>query len=228
MYYVHVPKCFHSSLGYGQKKAGKKRKVPPENQKDIRSFIKGKENSPSTSSNNSARGGGEKGNIFGFGGTSFGGPSQSGSGGLKTKGKTGAMVVNPGWKTPKDNSNPGKVIVPKATTAATSMLVSSSQSNATSSESHQTSSDLVRQQMREFWSKKCEGTTKVTPPDQDTAKCSDCPVCGDKVLSSVINQHLDDCLTKESMKCDSDSKICPKCRREVLKDEFAYHKQMCL
>ena len=40
-----------------------------------------------------AKGGGGRGNIFGFGGTSFGGPS---GGGLKTAGKTGTQVVNPG------------------------------------------------------------------------------------------------------------------------------------
>ena len=40
-----------------------------------------------------AKGGGGRGNIFGFGGTSFGGP---GGGGLKTAGKTGTQVVNPG------------------------------------------------------------------------------------------------------------------------------------
>ena len=33
----------------------------------------------------------------------------SGTSGLKTKGKSGAFVVNPGWKT-KDNSSSGSVI----------------------------------------------------------------------------------------------------------------------
>jgi len=56
-----------------------------------------------------AQGGGGRGNIFGFGGTSFGGPS-GGGGGLKTKGKAGAVVVNPGWKTPADNSSGGSVV----------------------------------------------------------------------------------------------------------------------
>ncbi|TRY62923.1 hypothetical protein TCAL_05138, partial [Tigriopus californicus] len=219
---------FDQFAGYGQKKAGQKRKSPEDNQKDIRSFIKGKENARSPSSNG-VRGGGERGNIFGFGGSSFSGVNQSDSRGLKTKGKSGAMVVNPGWKMPKDNSNHGNVIVPKGTTTATGRPVNSS-SISTSPESHQISSNLVRQQMREFWSKKSNVKKNATPDhdllkDQAEPKCTDCPVCGEKVLNSVINQHLDDCLTQESLKCDSDSKICPKCRREVFKDEFPFHKQ---
>ena len=43
-----------------------------------------------------------RGNMFGFGGTSFGSPGTSTTG-LKTKGKSGTHVVNPGWKT-KDNN----------------------------------------------------------------------------------------------------------------------------
>jgi len=53
-------------------------------------------------------GGGGRGNIFGFGGTSFSGAG--GGGGLKTKGKTGTMVVKPGWKPPEDNSSRGSVV----------------------------------------------------------------------------------------------------------------------
>ena len=56
------------------------------------------------------KGGGRRGNIFGFGGTSFTSPGGSG-GGLKTAGKTGTIVEKPGWKT-KDNSSGGSVIKP--------------------------------------------------------------------------------------------------------------------
>jgi len=51
------------------------------------------------------------GNIYGFGGTSYGSPG-GGGGGLKTAGKkTGTIVVKPGssWQ-PQDNSSPGTVV----------------------------------------------------------------------------------------------------------------------
>ena len=54
------------------------------------------------------RGGGGRGNIFGFGGSSFKSPGGAG-GGLKTAGKSGTFVVKPGWKT-KDNSSTGTVL----------------------------------------------------------------------------------------------------------------------
>ena len=99
--------------GFGQKKAktAGKEKAPVKGQKDIRSFVNGSSSSqpsksggnfsqggPGTmssqggsgiqgSSSQGASGGGAKGNIFGFGGTSFTSPASSG-GGLKTKGKS--------------------------------------------------------------------------------------------------------------------------------------------
>ena len=54
--------------------------------------------------------GGGRGNIFGFGGTSFESPGGAGAGGgFKTAGKSGTMVVKPGWK-PKDNSCAGTAL----------------------------------------------------------------------------------------------------------------------
>merc|ERR1719400_495243 len=64
--------------------------------------------SGSKNSENNQRGGGPKGNIFGFGGLSFTPPTGD-FGGLQTKGKSGAFVKNPGWKT-RDNSSSGHVI----------------------------------------------------------------------------------------------------------------------
>ena len=57
-----------------------------------------------------AQGGGGRGNIFGFGGTSYGGPGGGKGGGLKTGGKVGTVVVKPGWKSPSDNSSGGSVV----------------------------------------------------------------------------------------------------------------------
>ena len=51
-------------------------------------------------------GGGGRGNIFGFGGTSFGGVG----GGLKTRGKSGTVVVRPGGREPVDNSSGGRAV----------------------------------------------------------------------------------------------------------------------
>ena len=67
---------------------------------------KNKASGSENSGNNS--GGGPKGNIFGFGGLSFTPPTGD-FGGLQTKGKSGAFVKNPGWKT-RDNSSNGHVI----------------------------------------------------------------------------------------------------------------------
>jgi len=90
--------------GYGQKKSKKETKEKvPKGQKDIRSLFGGNSSSQSQGSsgilNGSARnpsqngstgksssGGGARGNIFGFGGTSFGSPGSNSGGGLKTKG----------------------------------------------------------------------------------------------------------------------------------------------
>jgi len=54
--------------------------------------------------------GGGRGNIFGFGGTSFHSPGGAVGGGLKTAGKSGTYTVKPGWKT-KDNSSAGEPVV---------------------------------------------------------------------------------------------------------------------
>ncbi len=58
-------------------------------------------------------GGGGRGNIFGFGGTSFSSVSGGGGGGgLKTNGKSGTKLVRPGQKNVSDNSSGGSVVTP--------------------------------------------------------------------------------------------------------------------
>eukprot|EP00095_Tigriopus_kingsejongensis_P009843 maker-scaffold21_size687808-snap-gene-5.35 protein:Tk09843 transcript:maker-scaffold21_size687808-snap-gene-5.35-mRNA-1 annotation:"sprt-like domain-containing protein spartan" len=240
--------------GYGQKKSGKKKVDPGKSQKDIRGFLgTGKENLASVNGERALESGGVGGNIFGFGGTSFGGSS-----GLKTKGPTGLMVVKPGWKPPKDHSKVGEAInQSKSTTTA----------SAKAPEFHAISASQVREQMRAFWSQKSiqpnlttvsnvssstatkrksseleqeTGPAKPKPCDRGQKPDSDCPVCGKKVAEREINRHLDDCLTREPLSSDLTSdtnpvimtgsddacvRICPKCKRNVIKDEFAFHTQ---
>jgi len=78
---------------------------------------------PSESGSPAPKKGGGRGNIFGFGGTSFGSPGAGG--GLKTAAKTGAIVVKPGWNV-KDNSVGGSVVNPENTVQSIDSPISSS------------------------------------------------------------------------------------------------------
>ena len=162
----------------------------------------GKENQTGSgvkpTSGGNVTGGGMKGNVFGFGGTSFGLPS-GGSSGLQTKGKTGAFVVNPGWKT-KDNSSGGSVINSSATSAS-----SSSASSSTT-----TSDSSVRNEVRNFWANKYSSIsssssssskdtkeTKITEPTGPQERKESCPICNQLIKISVINAHVDQCLSAQ-------------------------------
>lgn len=158
-----------------------------------------------------------RGNMFGFGGTSFGSPG-TGTTGLKTKGKSGTQVVNPGWKT-KDNSSSGSVIRSNATSTITSQVLSSN--------SDSVSSDAVRDQVRNFWSTKfssskksnCddlksnhESEKKLVKPkvfkvdDDDEVDClGKCPVCNKDIPLNQINAHIDDCLNAPNQEDASSS-----------------------
>ena len=59
------------------------------------------------------KGGGGRGNIFGFGGTSFSSPGLSGGGSVKTAGRPGTFVVRPGWNV-SDNSSAGSAFINEA------------------------------------------------------------------------------------------------------------------
>ena len=78
------------SVGGSQKPTLKGKNSAGGSQKPVNGVNTGRSNKPS-----SPRKGGGRGNIFGFGGTSFSSPG-SGGGGLKTAGKTGTQVVKPG------------------------------------------------------------------------------------------------------------------------------------
>jgi len=166
--------------------------------------------------------GGGRGNIFGFGGTSFGSPGGgSSSGGVQTKGKTGSFVVNPGWKV-KDNSSSGHVLNGSASKGQNKDNSASGHvlNGSTSKDRHNikkpapsldSSSEQVRASVRDIWSKKFDSQQSQSAsfvdsqPGPQSASCVDltspeqinssrCPVCQKKVPESIINRHLDECL----------------------------------
>jgi len=176
---------------------------------------------PSTSGGGTSRsgggpgvsGGGGRGNIFGFGGTSFSGtngsgPSGRGGGlGMKTNGKTGTKLVKPGQKIPSDNSSGGSLISPGGsdhmshihTTGSGNVLGSKS---STSKEDH-SARDAVRRRWANVESSSNSksnisnssdsGNKKQTLLKDETNNVS-CPVCTKLFSQSVINNHLDSCL----------------------------------
>ena len=88
------------------------------------------------------------------------------------------------------------------------------------------------------------GTAKNSKSSGKEEDTSPCPVCSRSVPNAAINDHLDECLTRASLGeetsehqtevnlhdegADNDSRICPRCRREVLKEEFEFHRGVCL
>jgi hypothetical protein len=236
-------------LGFGQKKPSKRKLQLDETakgQKDIRSFVTGGKSGTSSeaaststggASSSSVGSGGGRGNIFGFGGSSYTSPGSSsgGGGGLATKSRgAGTMVVNPRSRV-QDNSSGGSQITPAGTSA--SVQEAGHRLGASTS---QQSEGGVRQKMRDVWS------NKFGVPDEKKKKSTDdeseCPICLKKVSGNRINEHLDECLTRQSLKdeavgepaaeADDDkdgnaSVICPNCKREVIEEEFAFHDSVC-
>ena len=158
-------------------------------------------NSGKDDSKKVAGGGGAKGNVFGFGGPSFAPPS--GTTGLKTQGKSGAFVVNPGWKT-KDNSSGGSVI-------------KSCSENSSSSTGNSTSESSVKERVRNIWANKFSSNHNNPVSDESTTcdkksseeissrfnELSDqghqekCPVCEKLVHVDRINGHVNKCLNDQ-------------------------------
>ena len=181
------------------------------------------------------------GNIFGFGGVSYG---QPGTSGLKTKGKSGAMVINPGWKT-KDNSSKGSVIQKGATASGKSTHSSASTEAGVNAR--------VRDRVRDIWAKKfsADATTvsSPNPKDQGEEKTEDivsCPICNKKVIAKEINDHVDLCLDNDQLDKASESKpasnpfvededstdnadqlSCPICSKLVHAQEINRHLDFC-
>merc|ERR1712126_644563 len=134
---------------------------------------------------NTNPGGGPKGNIFGFGGLSFAPPDEK-FGGLKTKGKSGAYVQNPGWKS-EDNSSSGHVIKSSST--------NSKNPGKTSDDSN------VKDQLRKIWANKFDQKSENEPKrsEKSEGELVNCPICSAAMSASRINDHLD----KECLKLDT-------------------------
>ena len=160
-----------------------------------------------------AQGGGGKGNIFGFGGTSFGGPG-GGKGGLKTGGKVGTVVVKPGWKSPTDNSFGGSVVNTGGELAAGGTDVPGKVGSSgagfklgSSSSSSSQSSSSVQEMLRRKWGSTggslistSASAGHVTGSTQNVFKAGtsqsqvemhQCPVCSKFFPAEEINPHLD-------------------------------------
>ena len=221
--------------GFGQKKPSK-RKLKLEDagkgQKDIRGFFGNQAGSSSPAARAGGAGGGSSdggsGNVFGFGGTSFGLPGAIG--GVATKGKSGTVVVRPRSGV-QDNSSGGRQIVDSTETPTPSTSGGSGQRLSGSTEEISGGVD-ARQMVRNVWAGKFGGGGKNKVKEGGDNNTAVCPVCSAKIESSLINQHLDDCLTKQSLKEDEDecsdvSVICKKCQREVNVGELQFHDSVC-
>ena len=210
-------------IGFGQKKSSKRKlKLEDERkgQKDIRGFFGKKEGSstslpaPSTSTghtsgNNSNR------NVFGFGGTSFGLPGTKG--GVATKGRSGTVVVNPRSRV-QDNSSGGRQIADSTSTTPTPSTSVGSGNRLSGATGESSAGVDARQMVRNVWAGKYDsgGAGNLKGKEDDSA--SECPVCSRKVKSALINQHLDECLTKQALREDEGdcvAVICKKCKREI-------------
>ena len=139
-------------------------------------------------------GGGGRGNIFGFGGTSFSGVS-----GTKTGKKTGTIVVRPGQRGVQDNSRGGEAITtttsptPSLSTGPGQKLGGGGSSSGGGGGRGVSARDAVRSR----WS---QAGSKAVPPVKKTeevvveSESVSCPVCSRNFSPSAINSHLDSCL----------------------------------
>ena len=185
--------------------------------------------------------------IFGFGGTSYGLPSGS-QGNVKTASKkTGTMVVNPGWKA-KDNSSQGHVINKSNDPGSTKS--SGSSTGSSSGTSSGAPSGSVQDQLRRVWTDRFGSghnssinkptSSKIFEPKQTESKPKPsesqpkddhvpCPICSCKVSPTVINQHLDQCLTEDKpfKQPTNDTQSCPICNKDIHKGEMNAHLDYC-
>ena len=210
----------------GKKSPTKRPKKPSLAVKSPKKPTSAVDNSPKkpTSAGNHSRKGGGRGNIFGFGGTSFNSPS--GGGGLKTAGKTGTHVVNPGWRS-KDNSAGAGTVINAAGSSANGPTGSTG--GAVLGGGTAPASLSARDMARLKWANANHGNPAPLPkasqrrpadtskpssmspkpakpslpsssssgqPPPSTKEVAKCPVCGSMVAASAINAHLDQCLNQ--------------------------------
>ena len=224
-------------IGFGEKKSSKRKlKLEDERkgQKDIRGFFgkkggSGSSSIPAPSTSHGPSGSVASGNVFGFGGTSYGLPGTSGSGGNATKGRAGTVVVNPQSRV-EDNSSGGRQIIGSNTPTPST---SGGGGHRLSGEGGELSANVdARQMVRSVWAGKYDsggggrGGSVKGMEDGDTAKC---PVCSRSIQNAHINQHLDECLTKQALMEDGDcvAVLCQKCKREVNAGEWKFHDSVC-
>ena len=179
-------------------------------------------------SSGSGGGGGARGNIFGFGGTSFSGPASAG-GGVKTKGKAGAMVVNPGWKTPADNSSGGEAI---GNVSGSSRTSSTSSSMTTGGQRlgggdiyslTSASSRSARQDVRDFWSNRFPSATSTSTSSQPSSSKKGQAAKAKKNFS----QGTSSANTEQPVHLTSLAS-CPVCSKEVPESSINHHLDECL
>ena len=229
------------SLGFGQKKSSKRKlKLEDERkgQKDIRGFFGKKEgsssSSPASSTPNGPSSSNGSGNVFGFGGTSFGLPGSKGGGGIATKGRSGTVVVNPRSRL-EDNSSGGRQVGDSASNNPTPSTSGGSGHRLTGAVGDLSAGVDARQMVRSVWAGKYDGEGgggggNAKGKEDDSSSTAECPVCSQHIKSAQINHHLDECLTKQALVVDEGDGvdvICQKCKREVNAEEWKFHDSVC-
>ena len=139
--------------------------------------------------------------MFGFGGTSFGGPSSGG--GLRTRGgRSGTVVIPPGRRGQRDNSSGGSVISGGGEGAPSLMSSSGGHKLGSRDVTHGSGgSQDARDEVRRRWAGapgsggKTDNTlSRTVTSDNDQSDKVPCPVCNKSFKQAEINPHLDKCL----------------------------------
>jgi len=143
-------------------------------------------------------GGGGRGNIFGFGGTSFSGVSGTG-----TKKKTGTVVERPGQRPVQDNSSGGQAITdqaaPSSLPAGVGHRLGGGVGEVSGGGGGSVSGGSAREAARRKWSQTSQPVSKPVSQEKKSRDLEEekvsCPVCSKNFSSSAINTHLDSCLS---------------------------------
>jgi len=194
----------------------------------------------------SGSGGGRAGNIFGFGGTSFGSPTTTSSaaatgGRLKTGGKSGTFTVKPGWNV-TDNSTSGQ---PVNTSQEIKAVISANDDRGRalggaggSSESHLLSPRAaVRNRWAQVDSSRNRNTTASTSKNTATAAPATAASPRPSVIESTSSHNSDKDSTKNqaarnssssSSNHENDTASCPVCHLNVPVHDINVHLDGCL
>ena len=238
--------------GYGNKTA--KKKEIDKSQKDIRSFVKSNVNSNDNKRNNGNNSGtllqgGGRGNIFGFGGSSFTSPSGVG---MQTKGRAGARTVNPGWKT-KDNSLGGHVVKVGNNSKNSGVDIGKNINSLTNSSGRKAStstekvsapekvnlddtSDKVRQKLRDVWTKRQFITNNLSDNNSSgSVELNKNMLAGrnqkdiekDSVPQDSYESHCESVqIVSETIRAKKIN--CPVCDKNVIEENINAHLDGCL